>query len=128
MHYFGSYEYPLLEETRAQLCSSMEILFNAPFAEVISLEEARPYGTKLYDLKIDSWKNRFSGRGEDPYKTLPGDVFVLSVGKPETVNDLQRVGKWWTFLSVAKIPEDKNEGNDTISIDFLKLRHQKTLI
>ncbi|KAJ7942731.1 UvrD-like Helicase, ATP-binding domain, P-loop containing nucleoside triphosphate hydrolase [Quillaja saponaria] len=29
--------------------------------------------------------------------------------KPETVHDLQRVGRSWTFLSVSKITEDENE-------------------
>ncbi|KAF7827415.1 recBCD enzyme subunit RecB, P-loop containing nucleoside triphosphate hydrolase [Senna tora] len=128
-HYFGSYFYPLLEETRAQLSSSMETLYNAPFAEVIDLEEAKPFGTKTYDLKISSWKNRFSGRGKEPYKTLPGDVFILADFKPQTVEDLQRVGRLWSFVSVARIPHDENEdeNEDGILPINLKVRSSKDI-
>ncbi|KAB2623949.1 hypothetical protein D8674_015609 [Pyrus ussuriensis x Pyrus communis] len=50
-HYFGSYLFPLLEETRAQVHSSMETIYRAPFAEVVAFEEAKPYGKNLYDVK-----------------------------------------------------------------------------
>ncbi|GJT41269.1 hypothetical protein Tco_0941134 [Tanacetum coccineum] len=33
-HYFASFVYPLLEETRADLASSMEIMYRAPFAKI----------------------------------------------------------------------------------------------
>ena len=52
-HYLGSYVYPLSEETRAQIHSSMEIIWRAPFAEVISFGESKPYGTKVYEVKVD---------------------------------------------------------------------------
>jgi len=111
--YFGSYVYPLLEETRAQLHSSIEIISEAPFAEVIAFDESKPYGSNLYDVKIDSWRNRFGVRGKEPYKTLPGDIFVLADAKPEHVSDLQRIGRQWAFVTVTKIPEDENEDNST---------------
>ncbi|KAJ1399973.1 UvrD-like helicase, ATP-binding domain [Sesbania bispinosa] len=115
-HYFGSYVYPLLDETRAQICSSMEILSNAPFAEVISIEGARSYSRgrsrELYNVKTDSWKNRSSGHGKELYKTLVGDVFILADFKPETVNDLQRVGKMWSFVLSAGIVQEENEDED----------------
>ncbi|XP_061342415.1 uncharacterized protein LOC133288626 [Gastrolobium bilobum] len=97
-HYFGSFKYPLLEETRAQLCSSLEILSSAPFAEVVSLHEAKSYNKILYNVRTGTWKNRFSGHGKELYKTMSGDVFVLADFKPETVNDLQREGRMWTIV------------------------------
>lgn len=110
--YFGSYVYPLLEETRAQLHSSIEIISDAPFGEVITFYESlEPYGSKLYDVHIDSWRNRFSVHGKEPYKTLPGDLFVLADAKPEHVSDLERPGRQWAFVTVTKIPEDENEDN-----------------
>ncbi|KAK7359560.1 hypothetical protein VNO77_01521 [Canavalia gladiata] len=119
-HYFGSYMYPLLEETRAQLCSSMETLSSAPFAEVISLEEAKSHGNALYKVKTVSWKNRFSRPGKELYKTLAGDVFILADFKPETVNDLQRVGRTWTFLLSAGVVEDGLEDDDTEIMSTIK--------
>ncbi|KAM3753439.1 hypothetical protein ACB098_03G094400 [Castanea mollissima] len=111
--YFRSHVYPLLEETRAQLYSSMEIISRAPFSEVIAFDESKPYGKNLYDLKVDNWRNRFGDRSKEPYKTLPGDIFVLADAKPEHVSDLQRIGRSWTFAAVTKIPEDDSDDNST---------------
>jgi acyl-CoA thioesterase len=91
----------------------MEIISNAPFAEVRAFDESKPYGKNLYDVKIDSWRNRFSSPGKEPYKTLPGDLFVLADAKPEDVSDLQRTGRQWAFVTVTKIQEDENEDNST---------------
>ncbi|PQQ00210.1 hypothetical protein Pyn_26554 [Prunus yedoensis var. nudiflora] len=128
--YFGSYMHPLLEETRAQVHSSMETIDRAPFAEVVGFEECNPhgvgaYGKNVYDIKVDCWRNRFSNRGKEPYKTLPGDLFVLANAKPETVSDLQRVGRSWAFVSVTNVSENENE-DDTTSL-ILKSRHPKSL-
>ena len=108
-HYLGSYVYPLLEETRAQLHSSLEIICTAPYAEVISFLEFKQYETKKYNVRVDCWRNRFSDRGKEPYRTLPGDVLILADAKPETVSDLQRAGRSWAFVSVTNITEEENE-------------------
>ncbi|XP_061353992.1 uncharacterized protein LOC133298681 [Gastrolobium bilobum] len=134
-HYLGSYKYPLLEETRAQLCSNMDMIYQAPFAEVIGLEEAKPFGKKLYNFKIDSWKNRFTHPGE-PYKILPGDVLVLADYKPETARDMQRFGRTWSFVSVVKTTEDENDDNMSVyfkvktskDIDTSKLRKESLFL
>ena len=117
-HYFGSYVYPLLEETRAELRSSMEILSSAPFAEVISLHVIHSNGKKLYGVKTGTWKNRFSGHGKELYKTLSGDVFILADFKPETSNDLQRAGRMWTLVLSAGIPEEELEEDTVIATTF----------
>lgn len=75
-HYFGSYVFPLLEETRAQLRSNMQNLQGVPFAEVIDFSKFEQDATKLYNVKVDKWQSRFSG-GE-PYRVLPGDIFCFS--------------------------------------------------
>ncbi|KAL5829949.1 hypothetical protein ACOSQ3_019417 [Xanthoceras sorbifolium] len=113
--YFGTFVFPLLEETRAQLYSGMDTISRAPSAQVVDFEESKPYGTGLYDVKVDYWKNRFSNRGKEPYKTLPGDVLILADTKPEAASDLQRMGNMWTFLSVRKITEDEDENGSTSS-------------
>ncbi|KAK3222752.1 hypothetical protein Dsin_009777 [Dipteronia sinensis] len=116
--YFGSFVYPLLEETRAQLCSSFETIEEAPYAQVVGLEESKSkpyrYGTQLYNVKVDEWKNIYSS-GKEPYKTLPGDVLILADAKPESVSNLQGMGRMWTFLLVTKIRcEDEDENEDEI--------------
>ncbi|CAL2226962.1 unnamed protein product [Prunus armeniaca] len=120
--YFGSYIHPLLEETRAQVHSSMETIDRAPFAKVVGFAECNPHGVgayrkNVYDIKVDCWRNRLSDRGKEPYKTLPGDLFVLADAKPKTVSDLQRVGRSWAFVSVTNVSENENE-DDTTSLYF----------
>ncbi|XWS34413.1 hypothetical protein CRYUN_Cryun21dG0036400 [Craigia yunnanensis] len=110
--YFGSYLLPLLDEMRAGMRSSMEVIAKAPYAEVTYLYEAKPHGELLFDVNVDYWRNRFSDRGKEPYKTLPGDIFVLADAKPETVSDLQRVGRTWTFALVTNIQRDDDDDED----------------
>ena len=111
-HYFRSYIYPLLEDIRAEMCSSMEDIHRAPFAEVISFVESKSDRPLFYDVMVDRWRNRFSDRDKEPYKTMPGDILILTEAKPETVSDLQRVGRTWTFALVTKIPEEEDEDED----------------
>ncbi|XP_050275749.1 uncharacterized protein LOC126717858 isoform X2 [Quercus robur] len=118
--YFGSYVYPLLEETRAQLYSSMEIISTAPFAEVIEFYESEPCGENLYEVQVDYWCKRCSDRSKEPYKTLPGDILILADAKPERISDLERIGRSWAFVMVTKIPEndiDDIDDNDDIRED-----------
>ncbi|PWA68994.1 uvrD-like Helicase, ATP-binding domain, P-loop containing nucleoside triphosphate hydrolase [Artemisia annua] len=73
-HYFGSFVYPLLEETRAELASSMEIMYRAPFAEILSFNESKCGENMVYDVSVD--------------------------GKPESISDLRRVGRTWALSSI----------------------------
>ncbi|KAK1553169.1 hypothetical protein Q3G72_030003 [Acer saccharum] len=125
--YFRTFVFPLLEEIRAQLCSGMDTISRAPFAQVVDLEESKPYGIGLYDVKVDSWRNRFSNRGKEPYKTLPGDILILADTKPETASDLQRVGNTWSFLSVTKITEDENENDIGSTSSHFKVKVSKDI-
>ncbi|KAM4119943.1 hypothetical protein ACJW30_03G097500 [Castanea mollissima] len=115
--YLGSYVYPLLEETRAQVYSSMENISTAPFTEVNASYESEPNGENLYDVQVDSWSNRCSDWSKEPYKTLPGDILILADAKPEHISDLQRIGRSWAFVMVTKIREDDIDDNDDIRED-----------
>ncbi|KAL1535324.1 hypothetical protein AAHA92_28118 [Salvia divinorum] len=118
-HYLSSYNFPLLEETRTAIAASLETVYIAPFAEVVAFEETKP-DTLLYNVKVDSWRNKISDRGKEPYRTLPGDLVLLSDSKPESVSDLQRIGRMCTFASVVKISEDENV--DSCSTSGFKLK------
>ncbi|KAJ0095766.1 hypothetical protein Patl1_14988 [Pistacia atlantica] len=128
--YFGSFVYPLLEETRAQLFSGLETISRAPYAEVVSFVESKPHGAEIY-VRVDYWRNRFSNIGKEPYKTLPWDILILADAKPETISDLERVGRTWSFLSVMKTVdlEDVNENeNETDSIStYFKVKASRTI-
>ncbi|KAJ6321838.1 hypothetical protein OIU77_011843 [Salix suchowensis] len=120
-HYLGSYVIPLLEETRAQLSSSMDNISTAPFAEVVAFFESKPHDTLLYDVQIDYWRNR--SRGKVPYKTLPGDIVILTSARPGNVSDLQRVGWAWTLAVVTNIRGD--EDGDAAACTSFKVKVQK---
>ncbi|GJY18864.1 hypothetical protein Tco_0390355, partial [Tanacetum coccineum] len=105
-HYFGSFVYPLLEETRCELASCMEIIYRAPFADIIAFNESKSGENMLYDVTVGPWKNQFSERGKDAYHTLPGDLLILVYGKPESVSDLQHLGRTWAFSLVTNYEDD----------------------
>ncbi|KAL4317814.1 hypothetical protein GQ457_18G023470 [Hibiscus cannabinus] len=88
--YFGSYRLPLLEETRAAMSSSMEIIDSAPYAEVTYLDEVKSQKTKENCPNV----------------------------KPETASDLQRVGKTWFFALVTYVENvDTYVENDDTDVE-----------
>ncbi|GJX14691.1 hypothetical protein Tco_0206449 [Tanacetum coccineum] len=105
-HYFGSFVYPLLEETLAELASSREIIYRALFAEILSFHESKCGENMVYDVSVGPWKNPFSERGKDAYQTLPGDLLVLVDGKPESISDLRCLGRTWALSSVESNEDD----------------------
>ncbi|KAJ9554222.1 hypothetical protein OSB04_018267 [Centaurea solstitialis] len=104
--YLGSFVYHLLEETRCNLASSMEIMHKAPFAEISSFRKVKGGKKMMYDVNVVTWKNRFSEGGKEPYRTLPGDLMLLADGRPESIFDLQPVGRTWSFALVSSIEDD----------------------
>ncbi|XP_050210760.1 uncharacterized protein LOC126661049 [Mercurialis annua] len=116
--YLGSYVLPLLEETRAQMVSNMDTISTAPFAEVVSFSQAKSHEKLEYDVSVDQWKNRFSARAKEPYKTLSGDLVIIADAKPENVSDLSRIEKQWSFALVTNIRKDDDEDDFSSSTNF----------
>ncbi|GKD31574.1 hypothetical protein Tco_1242352, partial [Tanacetum coccineum] len=93
-------------ETRCELASSMEIMYNAPFADILSINESKSGENMLYDVTIGSWKNKYSERGKDSYHTLLGHLLILADGKPGCITNLQRVGRTLAFSMVKNYQDD----------------------
>jgi hypothetical protein len=71
----------LVEETRSQISSSLEVIREAPYSEIISMEAERD--TKLlYKMNLDI------GYTSDAYIARNGDILILSSFKPRIVEDL----------------------------------------
>ncbi|RZC50705.1 hypothetical protein C5167_019135 [Papaver somniferum] len=121
----GSYTLPLIEETRAELFSSMEVLLDAPYAEVISLKECSPHGSFLYELKFDSWRNLNCDSGKEPYSPKCGDLFVLSDVAPEIASDMEHCVKTCTFALVMKDMKESNATEDDKVSSYLEFRTSK---
>lgn len=95
-HYRSSYIYPLLEETRADLCSSLKTIHKAPSAQLLSIEkEPKPKGPKiLFNVNLSSWRIN-NGKGQQQsYRPLPGDIFVILDIDPQTTTDLECSNTW----------------------------------
>ncbi|XP_039172403.1 uncharacterized protein LOC120295382 isoform X2 [Eucalyptus grandis] len=71
-----------------------------------------------YAVKAGRWNNESNTRGKETYKTLPGDILILTDAKPATVPDLERFGRRWAFALVRMIGEDDEEDEATSSTNF----------
>ncbi|VFQ99747.1 unnamed protein product [Cuscuta campestris] len=91
--YRNSFVYPLLEETRADLCSNMKSsLRNAPFCEVHDVKVSKDFKLPkdlFYTIRAKK-KKSFSGEGVEPYKPEVGDLIALSDVRPRRIEDLNR--------------------------------------
>ncbi|XP_019231239.1 PREDICTED: uncharacterized protein LOC109212082 [Nicotiana attenuata] len=116
-HYLGSFFFPLLEETRADIAASLKDIDKSPLAELISFDEVKPnYGSLVFDVKVDYWRNTCSDATR--YRTSPGDIVVISNVKPETTKDFQRPGCHWTFANVTDVNENENDASASFKVRF----------
>ena len=88
-HYLRSYHVPLIEETRSDLCSCLEIIREAPSLKILSMEVAGKSGS--YFMDVDFGDNE-AGSCTEAYAARNGDIFILSSMKPEAAKDLDRHG------------------------------------
>jgi len=109
-HYLGSFHYSLLEEIRADISASLEVIDKAPFGELISFDE-KPLGSLFFKVQVDYWR-KLSGDGKEPYRTLPGDIVIISDAKPETASDLLRRGWNWTFAFVTRVSDGESDDSN----------------
>jgi senataxin len=107
----------------------MENLQSSPFAEVVSLKEAPDNKNRmLYNVRTNRWRNRSSGHGNEMYKTLTGDVFILADFKPEIVDDLQRMGKMWTLVVSAGVVEEETNDHNAELMSSFKILPSKDIV
>lgn len=81
--YQSSFVYPLIEETRSELCSKMESMSTAPFAETINFCPSESLTERHYDILVEKWTETSDGLNKVPYETKPGDIIVFTQAKPD---------------------------------------------
>ncbi|RWR84617.1 UvrD-like protein Helicase [Cinnamomum micranthum f. kanehirae] len=94
-HYFQSYVTPLLEETRADMCSNME---NLSRATTLKIEESKRHRKKegfVYSIEVGPLQSSTPNStstvgGKEPFMPQRDDVFVLTETKPKVASDLVR--------------------------------------
>lgn len=99
----------MLEETRAELCSSLKAIQKAPFSQVVSIEESKTKGGKLlFNVNVSSWRSTNNGKGQQPYKALPGDIFVILDTDPQitSTHDLECSKLNWAFAWLGQVTDN----------------------
>ncbi|XP_044967800.1 uncharacterized protein LOC123427746 [Hordeum vulgare subsp. vulgare] len=102
-HYLTSYRVPLIEETRSDLCSCLELISEAPLSKILSMEVAGKPGS--YFMDVDFWDND-AGFSTGAYSARNGDIYILSSIKPEAAEDLNRHGVTYCLAMVTEVSMD----------------------
>lgn len=100
---------PLIDDTRAHICSSLNFLSSSPYAKVIcfSIEnDVHSYDERYGVIRTPIWENWSHSHGKTLNKTLFGDIFILADFKPKSIDDLQRTEGTWSLVVSSEILED----------------------
>ncbi|XP_021747588.1 helicase sen1-like [Chenopodium quinoa] len=111
--YTNAFKTPLVEETRASLCSGMESVGNAPACEISSIELSKDYKPPkefYYNILTKKFTDFKNNGGH--YEPEPGDIIVLSNIKPRRIEDLNRPG----HTSVVAMVATMEDGSDMTRI------------
>uniref|UniRef100_A0ACD5YSH0 Uncharacterized protein n=3 Tax=Avena sativa TaxID=4498 RepID=A0ACD5YSH0_AVESA len=102
--YMGSFTIPLIEETRADLFSALEIIKHSPATEVVRINELHSEQS-IYSILVKK-ADHDTGPGEI-YALKDADILVLLDRKPTHISDLGRSKVPYVIASVLKA-EDGN--------------------
>lgn len=126
--YLKAFKAPLIEETRSDMCSCLELITEAPTSKVLSTEVAGKSG--LYFMDVEFWDNG-AGFSAESYTARNGDIFLLSSMKPEAVEDFNRYGLTYCLALVSEVSmNDEYQKGFKVKVakdvgleDLNKLRH-----
>ncbi|URE01433.1 UvrD/REP helicase N-terminal domain [Musa troglodytarum] len=80
-----------MEETRAEIHSSLDDISKAPRAKILAIEKGQRKSETTQEYYIDvEFLNNHIDCGSQNYKARNGDLFILSSMKPENVKDFNR--------------------------------------
>ncbi|TVU16037.1 hypothetical protein EJB05_39584, partial [Eragrostis curvula] len=98
--YFGSFSYPLIEETHADMFSSLNGYGHQNFIPVIRME--RLYGGGKIFFCFEVAKPAKDEGSRETYVPSEDDIIVLSSRKPKHVSDLTRNAKSYILAKIVK--------------------------
>lgn len=92
--YFQSFVYPLIEETHADLYSSMETIAQAPLLKVLPGAKSKSRNEEfVYNLNVMPQRSGLVEGGKETYIPSNEDILVFSEMKPADAADLNREGR-----------------------------------
>lgn len=97
---------PLLEEVRDDMCSSMEDISNAPYADLLSVNSMRK-GKGSYEVSLGRWRGTPHGCGIDNYKPKAADVLLISETRPANRSDILKQSKSCAIVWISKVNGNK---------------------
>ncbi|PSS21431.1 Helicase MAGATAMA 3 [Actinidia chinensis var. chinensis] len=112
--YMKSFLFPLIEETHADLCSSMDKLLDALTFEIFSMKISQDYhppNDLLYDVEVERKEDTMNSGEKCELKK--GDLIALIDGRPKCIDDLSRPKFCYLIALVRGVREEQ---------DYLKLQ------
>ncbi|XP_027334796.1 uncharacterized protein LOC113849239 [Abrus precatorius] len=118
-HYLNSFIFPLIEETRTDLCSSMKMVSEAPMCEIIDIDFSKDYNLPnnlLYQVQMKT--TVIIDKKGDIYEPEVGDLIVLTDMKPTCIDDLNKPGNSYSTALIRKVKKEK-ENEDVYKVQIL---------
>ncbi|XP_042479829.1 probable helicase senataxin, partial [Macadamia integrifolia] len=127
--YLESFIPPLIEETHAELCSSMMDLSRAtPKCQIVHLEKHKDYKLpRNLFYKIEVLKENDRKHDKDFYEPQLGDLIALSDVRPVCIDDLNRPRRSYllAFVTARKIVDEEDEDEESC---FITVRSSKPIV
>ena len=130
--YMNSFIYPLIEETHADLLSSMTNLPGAPMREILYVaisEDFKPPKALLYDIALKRIREEENGK---KYEPEVGDLIVLTDVRPRCIDDLNRPKRSYLIALVQKAPDEnekeKRKRSTDEFLDALKILSSQPIV
>lgn len=111
-HYLKSFIFPLLEETRTDLCSSIKIVSEAPACQITDIDFAEDYNPPydlLYNIEMETIVN--SDKKGDTYEPETGDLIALTDIRPTCIYDLDKPGNSYFICLIRRVKQDLEDKN-----------------
>ncbi|CAL5069574.1 unnamed protein product [Urochloa decumbens] len=106
-NYFGSFGYPLIEETHADLFSSLDGYAYQNFISVTRMKKLHDHDKIFFCFEVARPAN--DERSRETYAPSEDDILVLSSRKPKQVSDLTRNAKSYILAKIVKGGEDDDD-------------------
>ncbi|KAH7664506.1 P-loop containing nucleoside triphosphate hydrolase protein [Dioscorea alata] len=83
-NYLNSFTFPLIEEVRADLCTSLQSISQAPFTQILELDNVKQKQQHMYRITVEHQNDLLDGN-EEGYIPKRGDIILLSSVRPRNI-------------------------------------------
>jgi senataxin len=116
-HYANSFVFPLIEETHADLCSSLTMVSKASAVEILAISISKDYNPPydlLYNIKMQKLGDSENDR--EMYEPYTGDLIALTDIRPTCIDDLIRQRSYLIALVRKARKNIRDESFDEIQV------------